>query len=128
MASERDQALSAVVKPIDPQSPKLEAVIYEASSEAERTKRLDLAQQHELNKLHAELGWFGQIFGSEAHAPLVIAFLVVACGLLASGVLWWLAYTTGAREFWSGEAHIALGAATSALAYVFGRGSKGASK
>jgi hypothetical protein len=124
MASERDQALSAVVKPTDPQSTKLEAVISEASSEAERTKRLELAQKHEMNKLHAELGWFGHIFGSETHAPLVIAFLVVGCGLVASGGLWWLAYTTGVREFWSGEAHIALGAATTALGYVFGRGSK----
>jgi hypothetical protein len=128
MESERDEALRAVVALPTPQPAKLEEAISEASTEAERTKRQALAQQHAMDKLHAELGWFGHVFGSEIHAPLVIAFVVVVCGLAASGLLWWLAYTTGAREFWSGEAHIALGAATSALAYVFGRGSKSDSK
>lgn len=128
MASERDQALREFVKQSDPQSTKLEAVISEATSEAEHTKRLELAHKHEMNKLRAELGWFGYVFGSATHAPLVIAFIVVACGMVASGALWWLAYATGMREFWSGEAHIALGAATTALGYVFGRGSKNDSK
>lgn len=128
MASERDEALKAVVEPAIMQTPKLEAAISEASTEAERTKRHELDQKHAMDKLRAELGWFGHVFGSESHAPLVIAFLVVACGLVAAGGLWWLAYATGVREFWSGEAHIALGAATTALGYVFGRGSKGDSK
>jgi polyferredoxin len=77
-----------------------------------------------MDKLRAELGWFGRIFGAEAHAPLVIAFIVVACGLFTSAALWFLAYKTGVREFWSGEAHISLTAVTTALGYVFGRGSK----
>ena len=73
---------------------------------------------------NAELGWFGRVFGAQAQASIVIAFIVVVCGLIGSGGLWWIAYKTGNREFWSGEAHIALGAVTTALGYVFGRGSK----
>ena len=77
---------------------------------------------------NAELGWFGRVFGAEAQASITIAFVVVLFGLIASGGLWWVAYSSGNREFWSGEAHIALGAVTTALGYVFGRGSKDQSK
>jgi len=124
MASERDEVLKAVIESQASQTPKLAEAISDASSEAERTKRQALAQQHELDKLRAQLGWFGRIFGGESHAPVVIAFIVVAIGLIAAASLWWIAYISGNREFWSGEAHIALGAVTTALAYVFGRGSK----
>ncbi|HUA98413.1 MAG TPA: hypothetical protein VMA34_08820 [Terracidiphilus sp.] len=128
MASERDEVLKAVVEQETTQPTKLETAISDASNEAERTKRLELEQKHALAKLHAELGVFGRIFGGEPHAPIVIAFIVVVFGLLTSAGLWWFAFQTGSREFWSGEAHIALGAATTALGYVFGRGSKGSSK
>ena len=114
--------------PEAPEPTKLETAISEGSSEAERTRRLELSNKHQLDRLHAELGWFGRIFGSDPHAPIVIAFIVVAFGLLTSAGLWWAAFHTGSREFWSGEAHIALGAVTTALGYVFGRGSKDSSK
>jgi hypothetical protein len=81
-----------------------------------------------MDRLRAELGWFGIIFGADPHAPIVLAFIVVVCGMITSAGLWWIAYMTGVREFWSGEAHIALGAVTTALGYVFGRGSKDSNK
>jgi len=128
MASEREEALRAVVEPATPGPPNLEEVISEGVSEAEQTKRLELMQKHALARIHAELGWFGRVFGAEDHAPLVIAFFVVASGLVGAAALWWVAFHSGVREFWSGEAHIALGAVTTALGYVFGRGTKDSSR
>lgn len=67
-------------------------------------------------------------FPTEAEASIVIAFVVVVSGLIAAGILWRIAFKTNNYAFWPGEAHIALGAVTTALAYVFGRGSKDTSK
>lgn len=128
MASEREDVLKEVVPADASQPPKIDVAISEATSETERTRRMELAHKHDIDKLRAELGWFGRIFGADPHAPIVIAFIVVASGLMTSACLWAIAYRTGSREFWSGEAHIALGAATTALGYVFGRGSKDSSK
>ncbi|HMG87306.1 MAG TPA: hypothetical protein VK574_16355 [Terracidiphilus sp.] len=123
MASERDEVLKQVVEP-PTQPTKLDEAISAGTTEAERITRQQLAQKHEMDRLKAELGWFGILFGTENHASLVIGFVVVFCGMLGAGGLWCLAYKTGSREFWSGEAHFALGAATTALGYIFGRGSK----
>jgi len=122
MASEREEILKQVGAPEPPT--KLDEALSAGTSEAERIRRQELAQKHEMDRFKAELGWFGIIFGTETHAPLVIGFLAVLCGMIGAGALWWLAYITGSREFWSGEAHFALGVATTALGYVFGRGSK----
>lgn len=129
MASEREIALGAVVdEPHMAEPPKLEKAISEASSAAEQTRQLELTQAHEIKKLRAELGWFGIVFGSEAHASIVVAFVVVILGFLGAIGLWSVAYATGHPEFWSSEAHVSLAAATSALGYVFGRGSRDNSK
>jgi hypothetical protein len=128
MASERDEVLKAVISSELPQATKLEEAISEGSSEAESTKQLELIHKHAIDKLNVELGTFGRLFGTEVHAPLVIAFFVVASGLILAAWLWWIAYYTNTHDFWAGEAHIALGAATTALGYVFGRSSKDSSK
>jgi hypothetical protein len=73
---------------------------------------------------NADLGWFGRAFGAEAQASIVVALIVVIFGFSGSIGLWAIAFFTGKVEFWSGEAHISLGAATTALGYVFGRGSR----
>jgi hypothetical protein len=124
MANEREEALQAVVPgpPVGP--PKLDAAISDAASEAERTKQLELSHKHAMNMRRAELGWFGIVFGGEAHASIVVAFVVVLLGFAGAIGLWAIAYFTGKSEFWSSEAHVSLAAATSALGYVFGRGSK----
>ena len=127
MASERDQALNSIVPgdtTLETIHPKLETAL----EAAEQTRRLELQHNHEINRLKAELGWFGRVFGSESHAAMVIAFVAVFMGFVTAIGLWALAYYTGHTETWSTEAHFALGAATSALGYVFGRGSKDGSK
>jgi hypothetical protein len=129
MASERDEVLSEVVPSggiptLETSSSNLESVI----SRAEETKRLDMSNQHAMDKLKTELGWFGKVFGNESHAALVIAFVMIVLGFGTAIVLWVTAYKTGQREFWSSEAHLSLAAATSALGYVFGRGSKDGTK
>lgn len=125
MASEREQALQSIAEGPLANVPES---LGTALSEGERTKRLAMEHEHAFKLHRADLGWFGIVFGSESHAGLVIAFIVVACGLLAAGGLWWVAYRTGPHDFWSNEAHIALGAVTTALGYVFGRGSKDSPK
>ena len=124
MASEREDALRAVVGEAADQDEKLSITLLEADSEAEKTKRIKLFHDHEMNKLNAELGWFGRLFGGESHAAVVIAFIVVILGFITAAGLWTLAYLTGHFEFWASEAHIPLGAAISALSYVFGRGTR----
>jgi hypothetical protein len=120
MATERDAAIQSIVA-TEISAPEK---FTDAISAGEQTKRLELAHEHELNMHRAELGWFGIVFGGEAHAAIVIAFFVVIVGLVGAIGLWVAAYRTGKSDFWSSEAHIALGAATTALGYVFGRGSK----
>ncbi|GGG83547.1 hypothetical protein [Edaphobacter dinghuensis] len=132
MASERDEALSAVVAADKtPEVPPVEipsSNLDSALSTAEETRRLELANQHALNRLHAELGWFGKVFGSESHAAIVIAFVMIVLGFGTAIGLWFVAYRTGKTDFWASEAHLSLAAATSALGYVFGRGSKDGNK
>jgi len=122
MVSERDGILAEIV----PGPPNPEAKLEAAMSEAERTKQLSLEHDYAIKIKRADLGWFGVIFGSEAHASIVVAFVVVIMGFGTAIALWTVAYFTGRPEFWSSEAHVALAAATSALGYVFGRGSKDA--
>jgi len=125
MATEREIALGAVIpESLTSEPPKLEKAILEASVAAHQTRQLELTQAHEIEKLRAELGWFGVVFGSEAHASIVVAFVVVILGFLGAIGLWSVAYATGHPEFWTSEAHVSLAAATSALGYVFGRGSR----
>ena len=128
MPSEREEVLRHVAQIVE-QPGNIDQALADAAKEAEKTKRIELANKHELEKLKASLGFFGHIFGSEKHAPIVVAFVVVIFGLLASAGLWLAAfYASAAKEFWSGEAQKALGAALTALAYVFGRASRGDSK
>lgn len=128
MASEREKALNDVVGDesgvaigAGPDSTTNLAV---ALSTAETTKQLELSHQHDINRLRAELGWFGKVFGSESHAAIVIAFIVVILGFGAAGSLWIAAAHSSRPEYWASEAHLALGTATTALAYVFGKTSK----
>jgi hypothetical protein len=126
MASERDQAISSVSAETvqSNESEKLEVAL----SQGEGIQRLAMAQSHEMNMRRAELGWFGKVFGGEAHASIVVAFVVIILGFTGAIGLWVVAYYSGKPEFWSSEAHISLAAATSALGFVFGRGSKDNSK
>jgi hypothetical protein len=124
MASERDEVMEGVTESQPAEPPKLEEAITTAQHLAEQTKQLQLTHQHKMEMKKADLGLFGRLFGAESQASISIAFVVVVCGLLTAAGLWWIAYATTNREFWSGEAHIALGAVTTALGYVFGRGSK----
>jgi hypothetical protein len=125
MASERDEALKEV---ISDDGPAESSQLKEALSQGEITRQLALNNKHEMDKIHAELGLFGRIFGSESHAAIVIAFVVIVLGFLTSIGLWIAAYFTGKQDFWATEAHLSLSAATSALAYIFGRGSKDSAK
>jgi len=120
MASERDAVLKSVV----PADGGTEAKLDLALSEGERTKQLALSHEHEMKMRRADLGWFGVVFGGEAHASIVVAFVVVLLGFSGAIGLWIVAYKSGRPEFWASEAHVSLAAATSALGYVFGRGSK----
>ena len=127
MASERDEALNAIVPQATSTVPRIEAAssnLNTALDTAEETKRLEISNQHAMNRLRAELGWFGAVFGSESHAAIVLAFVMVILGFGTAIGLWIVAYHSGKTDFWSSEAHLALAAATSALGYVFGRGSR----
>jgi hypothetical protein len=84
MASERDEAIKAVLPGSTDQDESLIGVLSEAESEAEKTKRLKISNDHEVNMRRAELGWFGRLFGGEAHAPVVIAFMVVILGFFTA--------------------------------------------
>jgi hypothetical protein len=124
MASERDAVLSSVVVSEDGPRENIDAAL----SEGERTKQLALSHEHAIKMRKTDLGWFGIVFGGEAHAAIVIAFVVIILGFTSAIGLWVVAYYTGKPEFWSSEAHISLAAATSALGFVFGRGSKDSTK
>lgn len=124
MASERDEALNAVVATEITDQDLSQSKILVALHEAEVTKRLELSHAHALTMRKAELGWFGRALGGESNAAVVIAFFVVVLGFSVAIGLWITAAHTGQYAFWSSEAHMALGAATTALGYVFGRGSK----
>lgn len=120
MASEREEVLKSVV----PTGADPEENLRQALSEGEATKQLALSHEHAIKMRRADLGWFGVVFGGEAHASIVIAFVVVILGFGGAIGLWIVAYRSGRPEFWSSEAHVSLAAATSALGYVFGRGSR----
>lgn len=117
MSSERDQALNEATPALGP-GKKVENVIIDAEH-----KRLALEQAHALKMRRTELGWFGRIWGDQAHAPIVVAFVMLLLSLCVSLTLWILGFRTGKDEFWSGEAHIAFGGALTALGYIFGKGS-----
>ncbi len=123
MASERDEALSAVVAVSTNADDHYRTAIADAEN-----RRIELANAHAVAMRQAELGWFGKLFGNESQAAMVIAFAAVLCGFLTAALLWTAGYLSGKAEPWSGEAHFALGAATSALGFVFGRGSKDSPK
>lgn len=118
MASEREEALREVIRVDDNSANKLDEVLKDAA-----LKRLSLEQAHALQMRRAEMGIFGRLLGDQAHAPLVIAFLMLLFSLLTASLLWTFAYRSGKTEFWSGEAHIAFGGALTALGYIFGKGS-----
>jgi hypothetical protein len=128
MASERDEVLKAVipegVATVSELQPSADTKLQNALTVGEETRRLQMSNEHEINRLNAELGWFGKVFGSESHAAMVIAFVMIILGFGTAIGLWVVAYKTGKTDFWSSEAHLSLAAATSALGYVFGRGSK----
>lgn len=131
MASERDEVLSAIDTGNESIIPRKAAASSSSSNfdtalstAEEATRQQYLSQEHAMNRLHAELGWFGKVFGSESHAAVVIAFVVIILGFITAIGLWCVAYRTGKTDFWSSEAHLSLAAATSALGFVFGRGSK----
>ena len=128
MASERESALNNVVTGEATIVTRLDAAgesnLDDALSQAETTRQLEARNRHDLERLHAELGWFGKVFGSESHAAIVIAFVVILLGFGSAIVLWVVAAHSATPDRWTSEAHIALGAATSALSYVFGRGSR----
>ena len=121
MSSERDTALNEA-SPAEGAGKKVEHAISDAEH-----KRLTLEQTHALKMRRAELGWFGRIWGDQAHAPIVVAFVMLLLSLVTSLTLWLLGFRTGKDQFWSGEAHIAFGGALTALGYIFGKGS-GSSK
>jgi hypothetical protein len=123
MASERDEALNAVLSNEAAETSNLAVVIADGARLAEETKHLKLTHEHAINMKRADLGWFGRILGNEANAAIVIAFIVVVLGFSTAIALWTAAYFTPNEQFWASEAHIALAAATTALGYVFGRGS-----
>jgi len=124
MASERDTVLSEVVHGPSDAEPNMNVAL----STAEVTRQLEISNAHEMEKLQAELGWFGKVFGSESHAAIVVAFVVIVLGFGTAIGLWITAGHSGRFEFWASEAHLSLAAATSALGYVFGRGSRDRSK
>lgn len=68
-----------------------------------------------MNRPNAELGWFGKVSGSESHAVIVIAFVMIVFGFGTAIGVWIVVYRTGKTEFWSSKAHLPLAAATSAL-------------
>jgi len=120
MASERETLLQSVVAA----EPETQENLDQAILEGERTKQLALSHEHDIRMRRAELGWFGVVFGGEAHASIIVAFVVVIFGFVGAIGLWTVAYFSGHPEFWASEAHVSLAAATSALGYVFGRGSR----
>jgi hypothetical protein len=120
MASERDEVLKEVIG----EAADSQEAFASALTQGELTRQLALSHEHDLKMRRAELGWFGVVFGGEAHASIVVAFFVVVLGFVGAIGLWTVAYFTGRPEFWASEAHVSLAAATSALGYVFGRGSK----
>ncbi len=101
---------------------------YKAALADAEVKRAEIANAHALQMRKAELGWFGAIIGNESQAGMVIAFLAVFGGFSIATLLWIAAYRSGKTEPWSGDAHFALNAATSALGFVFGRSGRDSAK
>ncbi|WP_313057398.1 hypothetical protein [Agrobacterium cavarae] len=91
--------------------------------------QLKIAQE---NNRHAEtmrrqdLGFIGRAFGGEKSAPTYIAFLVMLAGMAGTFYCWTQAgaVESAVAEFWSKQAERSLAFAASALAYIFGRGTK----
>ena len=117
MASERDEARADI----------------QAGTELDISGPIDSATQVKLliekNKQARRLargqrGLFG-IFGDQDHAPILIAFLAMIIGMaLGTWCLYQGSVAVADHDFWSKQADRAFVFATTALGYLFGRGTK----
>ena len=123
MAFDRKAAKEAITT-----KSKVDAEFNEAQSGAHEFQ-LKIAQENnrhvETMRRH-ELGFIGRAFGGEKSAPTYIAFLVMVAGMAGTFYCWSQAGTVEAAvaDFWSKQAERSLAFAASALAYIFGRGTK----
>ena len=96
------------------------------SSPEERMQQRSFLQERALKA--ADLGWLGSFIGGERHSALNLAAffltisLIIGIGCLVAA--WMQAENS---EFWGRSAERSFSAASAALAYVFGQGSKGSS-
>lgn len=85
-------------------------------SERKTLEELKLRNAHELEKLKLNRGWFGQFIGNWDNLPKFAALIFMVMGYTFAAVAVFL------NEYTFAERMVA--AATAALAYLFGRGSK----
>ncbi|HYP57344.1 MAG TPA: hypothetical protein VEQ35_03560 [Beijerinckia sp.] len=72
-----------------------------------------------------DLGFFGRAFGGEKSAPTHVALIAMLFGLAGAGVSFYMAAHDGtAVEFWGKQIERSVAFASTALAFIFGRGSK----
>lgn len=119
MVSEREQAKGAIVdrQQIDPE--------FEDALTSAHNFQLQI--EKEKNR-HAEAmrGWFGRVIGDPQNAPVFIALIALIVGLGVWVVCLFKADsgTPAVMDFYSRWAERALALASSALAYIFGKGLK----
>lgn len=72
----------------------------------------------------SELGVIGQLLGGKENAPVSVALIALASGILAFFLCLHYAAYSSTPETWHREAEGSLAFAASALAFIFGRSSK----
>jgi hypothetical protein len=83
------------------------------------------SNRHDEENSRTQLGLIGGAFGGERNAPAAIALIAMLFGLIGwIGALVLAAVYPEAAEFWAKNGERALSFAATALAFIFGRGSK----
>lgn len=122
MAFDRAKAKGSVQDPEQNDAELSEAITEGHKAYAEIAQ---IKNKHEIDKANIERGWIGRVFGSWQNVPMFIALLSVLFGMLA---FWKFMGNALAHEsdkvFWSEAAKLALAFASTAVGYIFGRGSK----
>ncbi|MET3853439.1 hypothetical protein [Rhizobium sp. OAE497] len=117
------QAAKAAIKETQGADPEFDAV--QSSAHDFQLKLTQENNRHSEHMRKQEIGFFGRAFGGEKSAPTYVAFIVTVFGLVAVGFCWGMAaYNASMTEFWSTQAERAMAFAASALAYIFGRGTR----
>lgn len=103
---------------MSPKSDKLQDAAARLAEAKEHTNAIEADNKHQLALKKAELGFLGTIFGSHQNAPFYTAAIIAVIALLA--LIW-----VFSQPDWAEKAKVLTTILLAALAFAFGRGTKG---